>query len=134
MPYASFSIWIVYKTVYYKDHKLTEIDDSPFRRFITKCVGPIHNNLKITLLNRWLTRVKNSKKIIKGWEDGHRVIKIPKDKISKKCYKSAKNNCKYPCAWNKYIGRCTDIPKNIYRPDDRNNPIPADKRQIPLGL
>lgn len=105
---------------YYKSKGITELDKSPFQRFVINCKGPAYHNLKIQILNRWLDRVANKNNIEKMHTNTHRIIKIPREKIPENCKGKSKNLCKYPCAWNKYIGKCSGIPKGTYRPNEQD--------------
>jgi len=101
---------------YYKSKGINEIDKSPFQRFIIKCRGPFQENIKVEILNQWLEKTVK-KDVIKEWSPTHRIRKIPREEIPKECVNREQNNCKYPCAWNKFIGKCTGMPKGSYRPD-----------------
>jgi len=80
---------------YYKKKKVTELDNTPFQRFVITCKGPATNVLKQTLLSRWLEKDKPKKK---------------KDK----CKKLYKSKCKYPCTWNSRKKKCESVP-HYYR-------------------
>jgi hypothetical protein len=103
---------------YYKAKNISELAVSPFQRFIIKCKGPYQHNIKVEILNRWLDRVNGKDKVIREWTSTHRIRKIPRDEIPGECQGKGKDVCKYPCAWNKFVGLCTGIPKGIYRPDE----------------
>lgn len=100
---------------YYKHKKLLETDISPFQRFSIKCKGPIQNNLKVEILKRWTARELDNEKRIYEKQGNYHVIKIP-IKEDTECSSKTKELCKYPCAWNKYIGKCGSIPKKTYQP------------------
>jgi hypothetical protein len=103
---------------YYAKMNVKETDNTPFQRFVTTCKGPVINTLKTVVLNRWLDRVERSKVIQKKRTKTHYIRIAPRSKIPEECVNLPQNKCKYPCAWNKYIGRCTDIPRGSYRPSD----------------
>jgi hypothetical protein len=106
------------QNTYYTKQGISEIDKSPFQRFITKCKGPFNNKLKVEILNRWLDREKRSKNIIKRHTKEYKIRMIPREKISHDCIGKGKDTCGYPCMWNKYANKCTDINSGIYRPSD----------------
>lgn len=108
---------------YYEDKNIGETDKSPLQRFITKCKGPFSHRLKTEILNRWIERVERAENIIKEWSPTHCIRKCPRDVIPEECKNKAKSTCKYPCFWNKYIGRCTGIPKGIYRPGENDEDL-----------
>lgn len=101
--------------MYYENNNISEMDPSPFQRFIINCIGPTQNNLKVAILDRILDKVNSN--IIKEYTDTHRIIKIPKKEIPKECLGLDKEICKYPCSWNKYVGKCQGLPNGTYRPD-----------------
>jgi hypothetical protein len=103
---------------YYRTNNITELDKSPFQRFITTCKGPYGHNVKIEILNRWLDRNEREKRIIRKWTKTARISIKPKEKISPECRNKTRELCKYPCIWNKFIGRCQDL-VYVYRPTDR---------------
>jgi hypothetical protein len=100
---------------YYKDKKITEVDKSPFQRFLTVCKGPVYHPLKVEILNRWLQKESEKKDVLKEYEGGYKIKKYPIKPVPEECKSKSKDECTYPCAWNKYIGRCSGIPLGIYR-------------------
>jgi hypothetical protein len=103
---------------YYKTESITETDKSPLQRFITKCKGPFQENIKVAILNKWLEREKEKEKVVREWTEEYKIRKIPHEKLPQECSNKDRRSCRYPCAWNKYIGRCSGISKGIYRPGD----------------
>lgn len=103
---------------YYKEKGITETDKSPLRRFVTKCKGPFQENIKVSILDKMLEREQEQSKIIQQWTDEYKIRKIPRQKLPQECSEKDRRTCKYPCAWNKYIGRCAGIPKGVYRPGE----------------
>lgn len=108
---------------YYRKNKITELDVSPFQRFITTCRGPFRHNLKVEILHRWKDKLEESKNIIKEWSPNYRIRKYPKSKPNKECMNKSAKDCLYPCAWNKYLGKCTGLPKGTYRAGEDNSDI-----------
>jgi hypothetical protein len=108
---------------YYKSKKFSELDKSPFQRFITKCRGPFQHNIKTEILNRWLEQVTDREKVIQKWTATGKIRIYPRKEVPKECTELSKDVCKYPCAWNKFIGRCQGIPKGTYRPGHDNNDL-----------
>lgn len=108
---------------YYKNKGLKETSVSPFQRFVINCKGPMFHPLKIEILNRWLQKEIDKKKVIKEYEKDYIIKKYPKKVIPEECKDKNKEDCKYPCAWNKYIGRCTGIPLGIYKAGEDNSEI-----------
>lgn len=106
---------------FYKDKKMLETDKGPFQRFIIKCKGPFQENIKIEVLNRYFDRIVQKSKILKENTSSHKVLRIPHEEISENCRGISKEDCKYPCAWNKYIGLCSGIPARPYRSEDNEN-------------
>ena len=115
---------------YYINHNITELTYSPFQRFIGKCKGPTEDIPKHVYMSRWIDRIINSKKIrkldpshsdlyIRGVKGKHIKI-IPKPEIDNACYDLDEYDCNYPCSWDKYDGKCENITKYPYRPDDNN--------------
>lgn len=111
---------------YYKIKKITELDVSPFQRFITICKGPFRHNLKVEILHRWQEKIEEMQKVIKESTPEYRIRKYPRSKPSKECMNKNKEECMYPCAWNKYIGACSNVPKGTYRAGDNNEEIYDD--------
>jgi hypothetical protein len=111
------------QNLYYKSKKISETDSSPFQRFVTNCTGPYGNNLKIEILNRWLDRISSKDNVERIWSPTHRIRKYPREIIPEHCKDVPKEQCVYPCAWNKYIGKCTGIPKGTYRAGEDNEDI-----------
>lgn len=105
---------------YYDKKKLGESDKSPFQRFIITCRGPFQHNLKVEILNRWLDRVARKDEVVKEFTNKWKIRKFPREEIPQECKNLAKNDCVYPCAWNKFIGRCQGLPRGIYRPDEED--------------
>lgn len=103
---------------YYQDTGIPETHDSLFQRYLTKCKGPFQENVKVAVLNRWLEKISNKDKVIKEWTPEYKIRKIPREQIPNECLNVPKDLCRYPCAWNKFLGRCTGIPTGTYRPDD----------------
>lgn len=103
---------------YYAKKGILETDKSPFQRFMVKCRGPFQENNKVVILNRWLEKLENKKKIVKDHDKDFKILKIPKDKIPQECRDKDEATCKYPCFWNKYVGRCTGIPTGTYHPGE----------------
>lgn len=103
---------------YYKKRGISELDSSPFQRFIYRCLGPFGHNVKIEILNRWLERERDKHKIIREWTPTHRIRKYPREEIPAECADKLRENCQHPCSWNRYIGRCTGLAKGTYRPAD----------------
>ena len=91
------------QNLYYKNKNLTELDDSPFQRFVINCKGPVKNSVKIEMLRRWKESVERRKK-----------GKLPEE-IPKECMGVNEKNCTYPCAWHDKKNICTGIPSGIYR-------------------
>ncbi len=103
---------------YYKKHKITELDNSPFQRFISDCQGDFVNNIKVSILER-IKEMKEEKKLVKKIYKKDRVIKYyPRSKVSLDCKGKSKEMCIFPCGWNKHNKKCYNIPKGVYRPDD----------------
>ncbi len=105
---------------YYTDMNITELDKSPFQRFVITCIGPVENRLKVEILNRWLNRKQENTEIIKTGTPTHRIRKIPRVEIPERCDGLSEKSCRYPCAWNKFTDKCTGIPKGIYRPEEKD--------------
>uniref|UniRef100_A0A6C0EMA3 Poly(A) polymerase catalytic subunit domain-containing protein n=1 Tax=viral metagenome TaxID=1070528 RepID=A0A6C0EMA3_9ZZZZ len=108
---------------YYRKKKATEEDKTPFQRFVTSCRGPYQHNIKTEILNRWLDRVARKDEVIKVFSKKWKIRKFPRDEIPKECKDRAKEDCIYPCAWNKFIGRCQGLPTGTYRPGEDNEDI-----------
>jgi hypothetical protein len=100
---------------YYTQKNIYETDLSPFRRFITKCRGPVEHSVKVSILNQWLEKQIDRKSVITTSEDGYHIRKYPQKEVPKECQNLSKDVCKYPCAWNSFIGKCQAIP-GMYRP------------------
>lgn len=106
---------------YYHDKKITELDKSPFQRFITRCRGPYEETIKITFLHRWLERVAKKAEIITKYTNDSKIKIYPKKLIPTECLDLPKDRCEYPtCSWNKYINKCTGISSGIYRAGEDN--------------
>lgn len=103
---------------YYREKEIDETDKSPFQRFITRCKGPFQENIKVEILNKWLEREVEKGKVIREWTDQYKIRKIPREKDPQECSGKNRQVCRYPCAWNKYVGRCSGIPKGVYRPGE----------------
>jgi hypothetical protein len=111
---------------YYKIKTKTEFDNTPFQRYVINCKGPIDNQLKKVLFERWVDRVernetirtvkpKSDKITLKGVDNT--VIKITprEDNIPPECKNKTKKDCKYPCAWDKETESCYGEPIGIFR-------------------
>jgi hypothetical protein len=105
---------------FYKKQGINELDKSPFQRFVLNCKGPARNNVKVEIINRWLDRIANKENVQKIHTKKYRVVKIPREKVPKECEDKPKDLCRYPCGWNKFIGKCSGIPKGAYRPGEEN--------------
>lgn len=103
---------------YYKSKGVIETDSSPFGRFLTKCKGPFSESIKVEIMNRWLTKKVEQSKNTHIYSKEYTIHKIPHDKVPRECVGKSKTKCRYPCAWNKYIGRCSGIPRGTYRPKE----------------
>lgn len=103
---------------YYKDKGISDTDKSPLQRFVTKCKGPFQENIKVEVMNRWLERQAEKGNVIQEWSKDYKIRKIPHEKIPEECFGKNRGDCRYPCAWNKYVGRCSGIPRGTYRPDE----------------
>lgn len=101
---------------FYKKKKIYDSDKSIFQRFITNCVGPIQENLKVHVLERMKEREEIEKEtIIKYVND--KMIKItPIRPIPKECLNKYENDCVYPCAWNDERKICDSVPHKPYYP------------------
>lgn len=103
---------------YYKTKGITETDKSPLQRFVTRCKGPFQENIKVEVMNRWLEREAEKGNIVREWSKEYKIRKIPHEKIPKECIGKTHDECRYPCSWNKFVGRCSGIPRGTYRPDE----------------
>jgi hypothetical protein len=103
---------------FYEKKGISETDKSPLQRFIATCKGPFQENIKVEILNKWLEREEEKGKVIREWTDQYKIRKIPHEKLPQECYGKDKRSCRYPCAWNKYVGRCSGLPKGVYRPGE----------------
>ena len=108
---------------YYKQNNIDETDKSQLQRFVTRCKGPFQENIKVEILNKWMLRDQEKGKIIREWTDQYKIRKIPHEKIPQECLGKDQETCRYPCAWNKYVGRCSGIPKGVYRPSETDEDI-----------
>lgn len=109
---------------YYKDKNISEVDKSPFQRFITTCRGPFQHNLKVEILNRWYQRLARKENVIRSYTHNTKIRIFPKEKIPPECKNLPKDKCNYPkCAWNNFIKRCTGLPTGIYRPGEDNEDL-----------
>lgn len=115
---------------YYNVKKLKETDNSPFQRFVSTCKGPFTHNIKVEILNRWLDRVSRKGEVIKLFNKDWKIRKYPREQIPEECKKLSKDTCMYPCTWNKYIGRCTGLPRGIYRPSDQDEDMMYQYRSV----
>lgn len=105
---------------YYKTKGITETDKSPLQRFLTRCKGPFQENIKVEILNRWLDREAGKNRVIHEWSKDYKIRKIPHEKIPQECLDKKRQECRYPCAWNKFVGRCSGIQRGTYRPGERD--------------
>lgn len=111
---------------YYIKNDVSEMEKSPFQRFVTNCMGPVEHGLKRELLSRWIKKVEDTKKIKKyrGDKDdillsnvkGKHIRVYPKEKLNMDCMVLDENNCNYPCTW--INNKCIEIPKGAYHPED----------------
>lgn len=101
---------------YYASKKISETNISPFQRFLPTCKGPFKHSMKVELLNRWKEKVDDLKKIIK-------IRKYPRKPVPHNCNQKSKDECVYPCSWNKFSGVCSGIPKGTYRAGENNEDI-----------
>lgn len=105
------------QTRYYQKNNIDELDKSPFQRYIGKCDGPSLNNLKVSLLDRWIDRELSDKQKVKYKTKKWSVVKTPRSPIKPECRNQPRSSCKNPtCTWNTEHNICTDIPAGIYRP------------------
>lgn len=102
---------------YYNSMGITELDNSPFQRFVIDCRGIYNEGMKVELMNRWLEKMERAKTTYKEYRNGFKIVKTPIVPIPKEC-NVGKDKCKYPCFWNRYIGKCTAISKGSYRPEN----------------
>lgn len=114
---------------FYKKRRKKEWDDSPFQRFIPRCVGPSRGVVHEALLQRWVDSVDHKKtiRVIKPKKDtitisgvkGKRIEILPKGEISGECIGKGEGDCVYPCVWNRDYRRCFDMPIGIYKAGQR---------------
>jgi hypothetical protein len=123
---------------FYKKKKISDVDNSPFQRFIQVCKGPVQNIVKEAVLKRWIDNVERRKKIrilnpktetitIKNIK-GTKIQISPKSKTSETCNTNKKDDCSYPCNWNNEYNRCFDIPTGIYTTASKSM-LPLDKNE-----
>lgn len=104
---------------YYDSLKISELDVSPFQRFIINCRGPFKESVKVEILNKWLEREERRRKTVKEYRNGYKIVTTPIEE--KECRSGdgrvmKREECVYPCFWNRYIGKCTEILKKTYIP------------------
>lgn len=115
---------------YYKKKKITDLDESPFQRLISKCDGPLDESVKTIFFKKWMDRIENRSEIraIKPTEDtvtlhnvkGATIRIFPKTNKDSECLSKNKEDCKYPCNWNDEVKKCFPVPEGIYRVGDPN--------------
>lgn len=121
--------WIQHR--YYATHGITELDPSPFQRFVTKCRGPFVDVLREEFYSRWLEKAEQRAKIIdvlpieenltlEGVQ-GQKVRVYPADFIEPpECKGLSKNSCRYPCNWVVELNKCGGIPLTGYQPGQKH--------------
>jgi hypothetical protein len=123
---------------FYKRKKISDVDKSPFQRFIQVCKGPVQNIVKEAVLKRWIDNVerRNKIRIVKPKTEtitiknikGKRIQISPKSKTSEICNTNKKDDCIYPCNWNDEYNRCFDIPSGIYTAGSKSI-LPLDENE-----
>jgi len=118
---------------YYAKNNITEIDDSPFQRFVTKCKGPFVDTMRQEFYSRWLEKAEQKAKIIdilptnddlvlKGIK-GKKIRVYPVDFTEpSECKGRSKDRCSYPCNWIAELEKCGGIPLTGYQPG-QNQPV-----------
>ena len=72
-------------------------------------------------MNRWLERENEKNFIVHEWTKDYKIVKTPHQKVPNECKDKNQQDCRYPCGWNKFIGRCSGITKGTYRPGDKDS-------------
>ena len=109
---------------YYKEKGITELDNSPLQRFVTKCKGPYVDVMRESFYSIWVDRAKARAKITdvlpKGDTIGLTGVKDRPIRVypveSEQCTGKEEDDCDYPCNWVDKIGKCSGIPVTGYRP------------------
>lgn len=91
---------------YYKKNKVSAFDNTPFMRFIGKCIGPKRHNLKYSILRRYESDLKKRER-----------VKAGKTYVSPQCEGVPEVDCTYPCTWINERNRCEDIPRSYDVPE-----------------
>ena len=103
---------------YYKYNNITELDESPFKRFFTTCKGPFGENIKINILEKMIEREREKPKTY--YKNGYKIKIFKEEPIPIECKNKNRENCNYPCTWGKR--ECIGIPKGVYRPGEIESP------------
>jgi hypothetical protein len=114
----------ILQNTYYNEKNITEFDNSPFQRLVSRCEGPLENPVKREMLKRWVDRIegRDRVKVIKPTSDsivlsnvkGTTIRIYPSDAIPEDCLDKSEKDCEYPCYWNKKHNRCFGHPQGVY--------------------
>ncbi len=112
---------------YYKKKEISELDKSPFQRFVKKCRGPYYDVVREEFYTRWVDRAAKQSQTtdilpqgdvvnITGVR-GRKVRVYPRDLIEpEECRGLEQNDCVYPCNWLDDLNKCSGIPFAGYQP------------------
>lgn len=115
---------------FYKKKNKTELDNTPFQRFILNCKGPVKSSLKNKFLENWINRIENKDKIRQLKPESNKIILnnvknkviriFDREEIPENCRDKNKNDCNFPCYWDKKEQRCFDKPFGTYQSNRKN--------------
>nr|QBK87307.1 MAG: uncharacterized protein LCMAC201_02170 [Marseillevirus LCMAC201] len=112
---------------YYSTKNISELDKSPFQRFVIKCRGPYYDTIREEFYSRWVNRAEKQtlttdilpqKDTIRiTGVKGRKIRVYPRDLIEpEECRGLEENECGYPCNWVTDLNKCSGIPFTGYQP------------------